>query len=279
VKNHIDGHPLAVLDIRAITGVDLADYKASPKIGQSAWNNVQQLLSKAFNRAIMEGIIEVNPLKRAPDVKRTKVRRRDERPLDIPQIEALANAATNTRDRLEILVMAYGGLRAGEVGGLRLQDIDFKRCELRLRQQVVRVTRRSQYIEELKTAAARRTVTLPCSVVEELRAFVKVDPPAEDGRVFHGRNGAMRAHNAIDHGVKSALRRSGIETHAHGLRHTAVSLMIREGHNPREVQQFIGHSDIRETLGTYASLFDYGGKAIGESLEKLRDQYRNGGGE
>ena len=51
--------------------------------------------------------------------------------------------------------------------------------------------------------------------------------------------------------------------------------MIREGHNPREVQTFIGHSDIRETLGTYASLFDYSGKAIGESLEKLREQYRN----
>ena len=82
--------------------MDLADYKASLKIGQSAWNNVQQLLSKAFNRAIIEGIIEVNPLKRAPDVKRMKVRRPDERPLDIPDIEALANAATNARDRLEI---------------------------------------------------------------------------------------------------------------------------------------------------------------------------------
>lgn len=61
VRNHIDGHPIARLDLHAITGVDLADYKGSLKIGQSAWNNVQQLLSKAFNRAIMEASSRSTP--------------------------------------------------------------------------------------------------------------------------------------------------------------------------------------------------------------------------
>lgn len=56
----------------------------------------------------------------------------------------------------------------------------------------------------------------------------------------------MRVHNAVNHSVRSAAQKVGIDTHAHGLRHTAVSLMIREGHTPPEVQRFIGHSDIRE---------------------------------
>jgi hypothetical protein len=30
---------------------------------------------------------------------------------------------------------------------------------------------------------------LPCSVTDELKAFVKSDPPAEDGRVFYGKDG------------------------------------------------------------------------------------------
>lgn len=161
------------------------------------------------------------------------------------------------------------------IGGLRLKDIDFVRCELRLRQQVVRVTGIPHYIEQLKMEAARRTVTLPCSVTEELKAFVKANPPTEDGRVFYGPNGSMRAHNNVNRGVQIAAARSGITTHAHALRHTAVSLMIRAGHNPREVQRFIGHADIKETLGTYAHLFDYGGKAIGESLEALREKFRS----
>lgn len=113
-------------------------------------------------------------------------------------------------------------------------------------------------------------------MIEELHAFIGTDHPAEDGRVFHSRNNGIRAYNAVNHGVKSAAKRSGNEAHARRLRHTAVSLMILEGHNPREVQRFIGHSDIRETLGRYASLFDHGAKAIGESLEKLRDEYRRG---
>jgi integrase len=146
--------------------------------------------------------------------------------------------------------MAYGGLRAGEVGGLRLKDIDFARCQLKLRQQVVRVTGRGQYIEGLKTSSARRTVTLPCSVTDELKAFLGVEPPASDGRLFHAANGAMRAHNAVNHGVKTAAERAGIETHAHSLRHTAVSLAIEAGANPKAIQAMVGHSDISMALGT-----------------------------
>ncbi len=38
----------------------------------------------------------------------------------------------------------------------------------------------------------------------------------------------------------------------------------------------IGHSDIRETLGTYGHLFTYGGRALAESMERRRARHRNG---
>jgi integrase len=277
IRLHIEGTDLGATDIRAITPDMLSDYWSRLVLGIGALRNVQQLLSKAFNRAVQTGLIDVNPLKRAPDVKRPSKRRQTEiAVLDVEEIEGLADAAKYLRDRLEILVMAYGGLRAGEVGGLRLKDIDFKQCQLNLRQQVARVTGEGQYIERLKTDAAMRTVTLPCSVTEEVRAFVEGEPPAEDGRVFHGANGGLRAHNAINHGVQLAAKRAGIKVHAHTLRHTAVSLLIREGANPKAIQQFVGYSDIRMTLGTYGHLFDYGGQALADSLEKLREAHRTG---
>ncbi len=277
IRVHIDGTTLAETDIRDVTPEMLSDYWGSLDAGTGARRNVQQLLSKALNRAVLTGLIEVSPLKRAPDVKRPPRGRREEvRPLTVEQVEKLADSAKSARDRLEILVMAYGGLRAGEVGGLQVEDIDFKKCQLRLRQQVVRVTGRGQYVSPLKTRAARRTVTLPCSLTEELKAFIEVEPPADDGRIFHGANGKMRAHNAINHGVQLAAKRAGFPAFAHQLRHTAVSFLIEDGANPKAIQAFVGHSDIRETLQTYGHLFDYGGKQLAELMEKRREQHRNG---
>jgi hypothetical protein len=152
IRVHIDGTALGDTDIRDVTPEMLSDYWGSLDTGTGARRNVQQLLSKALNRAVLTGLVDVSPLKRAPDVKRPPRGRREEvRPLTVEQVEKLADSAKHPRDRLEILVMAYGGLRAGEVGGLRVEDIDFKRCQLRLRQQVVRVTGRGQYVSPLKT--------------------------------------------------------------------------------------------------------------------------------
>lgn len=278
LRVHIARTPLGEADIRSVTPEDLTTFWAKVD-GIGARRNVQQLLSKAFNRALVSGVIDVNPLKRAPDVKRPARGRQEEvMPLTTREVEALADGAKYPRDRLEILVMAYGGLRAGEVGGLRVQDIDFPRCELRLRQQVVRVTGRGKYVSLLKTAAARRTVTIPCSVADELKAFLEAEPPAEDGRIFHGPNGEPRAHNAITHGVHTSARRAGLQrVFSHQLRHTAVSQWIEDGANPKDVQRMVGHSDVRETLQTYGHLFTHGGAALAESMERRRHQYRNGG--
>ena len=43
---------------------------------------------------------------------------------------------------------------------------------------------------------------------------------------------------------------------AHDLRHTAASLAISSGANPKVVQRMLGHSSAAMTLDTYADLFD-----------------------
>jgi integrase len=67
-----------------------------------------------------------------------------------------------------------------------------------------------------------------------------------------------------------------MDVNAHQLRHTAVSLLIDAGANARAIQSFVGHSDIRMTLGTYRHLFDHGGAALADIMEGLREEHRNG---
>jgi len=41
----------------------------------------------------------------------------------------------------------------------------------------------------------------------------------------------------------------------HQLRHTCVSVLIAEGANPKEIQEWVGHASIEETMDTYGHLF------------------------
>jgi integrase len=43
---------------------------------------------------------------------------------------------------------------------------------------------------------------------------------------------------------------------AHGLRHTAASLAISSGANPKVVQRMLGHASAAMTLDVYADLFE-----------------------
>jgi integrase len=76
-------------------------------------------------------------------------------PLTVEEVERLAEHAPSERARLGILLQSYCGLRAGELGGLHVEDIDGSR--LHIRRQVVRLP--GGLVEsELKTRAARHAV-------------------------------------------------------------------------------------------------------------------------
>lgn len=258
--------------------------------------DAQRLLSKVLRRAVRVGDREDNPLLRTDVRKPRHKREEDFDPLTAEQIEQLADAAAaprekgyrgragdmvRRRDRLMILVMGFAGLRAGEVGGLRKQDMiktPEGRCQLRIRQQVVKdAPRTAPRLAPPKTPAARRTITIACSLWEEIWAFVDEYAPAPDGRIFHGPNGEMRTHADMNNAVTAAARRLGMAgVHSHLLRHSAVSLLIHARANPRQIQAFVGHADISMTLGTYGHLFDQSGTELADVMEGLREQYRNG---
>jgi integrase len=278
LKNHIAGTPLGQADVRAITPEMVKEFWVELDVGVGALRNVYQLLAKAFNHALnVEGVISFSPLVRAGIKRPAKGRREEIVPLTVSEIERLAAAAMHPRDRAAILLMAYAGLRAGEVGGLRVQDVDFEKCRVSIRQQVVQ-THREKSITSLKTRAARRTIEVACSVTAELKAFIEAEPPAADGRIFHGVRGDsdLWAYSKINRQVQKAAKAAELRpVHAHLLRHTAVSLLIDDGANPKAIQAFVGHSNVTETLQTYGHLFDYGGSALAASMEKRRDAFLN----
>jgi integrase len=56
---------------------------------------------------------------------------------------------------------------------------------------------------------------------------------------------------------------------AHDLRHTAASLAISSGANPKVVQRMLGHASAAMTLDVYADLFDSDLDTVAESVSKM----------
>ena len=149
------------------------------------------------------------------------------------------------RDRAVLMILATCGLRAGEVGALRVEDIDWQRDML--------------HVFRPKT---RRTDTFPLtpSVGNALMDYLlKVRPDAGPERaLFLTLQAPFRplTSGAVGWIVRSRARRIGItgkRLGAHALRHAAAQRLVDEGYGLKTVGDFLGHSSPSATA-TYAKI-------------------------
>ncbi len=134
-----------------------------------------------------------------------------------------------------VLLAGYGGLRLGELAGLRKAKIDPQRRTVRVDTSLIEV--RGKLIDgRPKKAAGIRTVPVPRSVAERLRASVS-HLSAQD-HVFTGAEGSpIRAGSFRCRFWTPALVRADLNgLQMHDQRHTAVSTWIAHGATAKQVQ-------------------------------------------
>jgi integrase len=135
----------------------------------------------------------------------------------------------------------------------------------------------------VKTHEAR-TVRLPRSVADELGAYLAGRPTGPDDLVFTApRGGPLRESKFVPDRFKPAVRAANEAIANRGspaplpdglrlydLRHTAASLMIREGASVKAVQKQLGHATASITLDVYGHLFPDELEALAGRLERAR---------
>jgi integrase len=149
-----------------------------------------QLLGRTMTAAVNADMVPRSPCRA---VRLPKVEREEMRFLNPAEVATLADVI-DTRYRALVLVAAYGGLRMGELAGLRRRRVDLLRGTVDVAEIVVEV-RGELYMGQPKTRAGRRIVTLPRSVAEELAEHLEPVGDA-DGWVFTAdKGGVLRPSN------------------------------------------------------------------------------------
>lgn len=143
---------------------------------------------------------------------------------------------------------AETGMRAGELCGLRVDDLDLARGLMQVLQSAWHGK-----LQDPKTESAVRTFALSPQLVEHLRAFLIGWRPNERRLLFATRNGTpWDANLLVKRKLRPLLERLGISgCGLHAFRHTNSSLMDRLGTPLKVRQQRLGHSDPRLTLSVY----------------------------
>jgi site-specific recombinase XerD len=159
------------------------------------------------------------------------------RALESGQVQAMlasCDPATSTgrRDRAVLLLLSRMGLRAGEVAGLGLDDIDWRRGEITVRGKGRR----------------RDRLPVPADVGTAIVAYLRDGRPAGalDRTVFIAAQAPREAlsYTGITTIVAEAAARAGIPgpVHAHRLRHSAATAMLRGGGSLTEIGQALRHA-------------------------------------
>jgi len=148
------------------------------------------------------------------------------------------------RYRALVLVAAFGGLRWGELVGLRRKRVDLERGTVTVAEQFLEVNGAFS-VGPPKSAAGRRTVTPPAVVVEaladQLRRYTAKSPEAF---VFLSSQGKHLRRSNVNRRVwRPVVKAAGVEgLRVHDLRHTAGTLATAAGGSLREVMDRLGHS-------------------------------------
>lgn len=149
-------------------------------------------------------------------------------------------------------LMAVCGLRAGEVCGLRITDVDLDACTLRIAQGTSNL-RGAAVTQTPKTPASVRRVPFPREYAALLRAHLdRVEARAraghkrgtwhEHGRVFPGKSGRPLNPISLRHALQDATDAASLPpVTSHELRHTAAGILERLDAPEHIIAGILGH--------------------------------------
>jgi integrase len=183
------------------------------------------------------------------------------------EIVRLADAITPTF-RVLVLFAAYTGLRAGEIGALRVGRLDLSRGTALVRESLADV--KGKLVFGPTKTYAHRSARLPRFLCDELAGHLAGRQHDPTDLVFTTTTGRPIRHNLFyARHFKPAVLRAALPPalRFHDLRHTSAALLIAQGAHPKAIMERLGHSSIQVTLDRYGHLFPGLDEALTDGLE------------
>jgi integrase len=160
------------------------------------------------------------------------------------EVWALVRAAASEQDGAIYLTAAFTGLRRGELIALRWRDVDFERSSIR-----VSGSYANGKLTTPKSGHGRVVPMVPEVAAALARLAQRGWSTGDDELVFPGELGMYLDGSALRRRFVAACARAGLRPiRFHDLRHTFGTLAVRGAESIVELQNWLGHAEVRTTM-------------------------------
>jgi integrase len=237
--------------------------------------HIHRTLSKALKQATDDGLI---PRNAAASVKPPQARREEMQPLSRDQVRMFLDTVKGDRMEALYVLAVTSGLRQGELLALKWEDVDLEGTNPTLevrrslsetrgrRSFVTPKSGRGRHLRLSKRAASVLRVHRKRQLEERVR---KAGLWEDHGLIFPSEVGTPMSGRNLYRAFKIRVKRASLPQtlRFHDLRHTCATLLLRQGINPKFVQELLGHADISLTLNTYSHVLPDMGDAAASGMD------------
>ena len=235
-------------------------------------------IHKALKYAVKMDLIPFNP---ADKVERPKKQRYIADYYRQEELERLLEASKDHPYSLLIQTAAFYGLRRGEVVGLKWDAIDFEQGTISVKRTVTSTIIDGKYQEFEQQSAKTKSSLRALPLIGSFREYFLQVKEAQElnkqvcgncynheygGFVFVDELGERMRANYLTSAFLKFLEDHGLRRmRFHDLRHSCASLLLANDVPMKQIQEWLGHSDISTTANIYSHL-DYKSKLMSANV-------------
>lgn len=221
------------------------------------------VLRPALKKAYLEKKIAENPYNYVPTIRREKVNHVF---YDQNDMQKFFTLIEGHKLELAFKLLAYYGVRRSELVGIKWSSIDFNNNTISINHKVIVVEREIIISKKMKTADSNRTLPLIPIIKQEL---LKHKETIQKNRLHFGKDyntdyldfvfvnekGDLIKPDHISHSFSDFIKEHNLKKiRLHDLRHSCASIMLANGVQMKQIQEWLGHSNFSTTADVYSHL-------------------------
>lgn len=259
------------LKLRDVTPKHIQDFytKQRQRVKGTTVKSYHANIHKAFKDARKLQLIDSNPMECVDPPKKEPYHGQT---YTVEEAQKILALVSDTIFEIPITMMLFYGLRREEAVGLKWQNIDFENDTFLIAHTVTetRVNKHLQLVKEnlTKNSSSYRSLPLVAPVkelllekkqiIQEYRKLFRRSYYREDSDyVCVNEIGELIKPRTLSDNFKRIIRQNKIRNlRLYDCRHTAASIMLKNGVNMKKIQMILGHSDYATTANIYSHL-DY----------------------